>query len=91
MSAGYAKDDCLASLKATSFDLDLAMFVLRYMTRMGKGRIPRNEKGIWTREDDEDLEATDARRIERVYQKHGEEVVEQRWGFWKAWRETGEM
>ena len=89
MLAGYEADDCLASLKATSLDLELAELVLRHMTKKGKGRLPRNEEGVWTKEDDEDLEASDARRVERVYEKHGQESVERRWEFWKAWRELG--
>ncbi|KAL8822695.1 MAG: hypothetical protein Q9191_006575 [Dirinaria sp. TL-2023a] len=91
VSVGYAADDCLAALKATSIDLELAVFVLRYMTKRGKGRIPRHERGIWTQDDDSDLEASDARKVERVYQKHGTEAVERRWEFWRAWRELGEL
>lgn len=87
--AGYAFDDCMASMKATCLDLPLAESVLRYMTRKGKGRIPRSERGIWTKDDDDDLLAKDARRVARVYEKHGEGSGEKRWEFLDLWKGTG--
>ena len=86
LAAGYPLGDVIAALKATSNDLDLAKFVLRYMTRKGKGRIPSNEQGIWTEDDDEDLESPHARRIEKVQRKHGAELCDLRLAFLNAYR-----
>ena len=88
LSAGYSLSNIIAALKATSNDLDLAKFVLNYMARKGKGRIPSNEKGIWTEDDDEDLESTHARRIEKVQAKHGEELCDVRLAFLHLYRQS---
>lgn len=88
VTAGYPVDNLIAALKATSNDLDLAKVVLKYMTRKGKGRIPSNEKGIWTEDDDEDLESPDARRIEKVQAKHGTAVCDVRLAFLHVYRQT---
>lgn len=87
-TAGYPLENLIAALKATSNNLDLAKLVLKYMTRKGKGRIPSNEKGIWTEDDDEDLESTDARRIEKVQAKHGAAVCDVRLAFLHGYRQT---
>lgn len=87
-TAGYPLGNLIAALKVTSNDLDLAKFVLKYMTRKGKGRIPSNEKGIWTEDDDEDLESTDARRIEKVEAKHGAAVCDVRLAFLHGYRQS---
>lgn len=87
-TAGYPLENLIAALKTTSNDLDLAKFVLKYMTRKGKGRIPSNEKGIWTEDDDEDLESTDARRIEKVQAKHGAAVCDVRLAFLHGYRQS---
>jgi len=88
ITAGYPLDNLIAALKATSNNLDLAKLVLKYMTRKGRGRIPSNEKGIWTEDDDEDLESTDARRIEKVQAKHGAAVCDVRLAFLHVYRQT---
>ena len=88
LSAGYPLSNIIAALKATSNDLDLAKFVLNYMARKGKGRIPSNEKGVWTEDDDEDLESTHARRIEKVQAKHGEELCDVRLVFLHLYRQS---
>ena len=46
--------------------------------RDGNG-VPEDTRGIWTEEDDEDLLGGDARAVERVRRKHGDEGVEGRW------------
>lgn len=88
LSAGYTVSNIISALKATSNDLELAKFVLRYMNRKGRGRIPSNEKGIWTEDDDEDLESPDARRIEKVQGKHGDEKCDVRLAFLGAYRQS---
>lgn len=88
LSAGYPVDSIIAALKATSNNLDRAKFVLKYMTRKGKGRIPSNERGIWTEDDDRDLESTHARRIEKVQAKHGTEICDVRLAFLHNYRQS---
>lgn len=88
MTAGYPLENVIAALKTTSNDLELAKLVLKYMTRKGKGRIPSNEKGIWTEDDDEDLESTDAMRIEKVQAKHGAAVCDVRLAFLHVYRQS---
>ena len=76
---GASLDTVLMVLKAASIDMILAEDVLRSMPR--DGELPTNRKGIWTESDDEDLHATDARRILRLEQKHGEDCITARWEF----------
>ncbi|KKY20751.1 putative transcription factor [Phaeomoniella chlamydospora] len=40
---------------------------------------PDNIRGIWTEDDDRDLLAGDARAVDRVRKKHGDEGIEGRW------------
>jgi len=88
ITAGFPLENLIAALKATSNNLELAKLVLKYMTRKGRGRIPSNEKGIWTEDDDEDLESTDARRIEKVQAKHGAAVCDVRLAFLHVYRQS---
>ena len=85
--AGYAFVDCIASIKATCLNLPLAEYVLRYLTK--KKGVPKFETGIWTKDDDDDLNAMDARRVNKVYEKHGEGSGEKRWEFLSLWEQTG--
>lgn len=73
------------ALKAASNNPDLADVVL---DSLGKGRgVPDNISGIWTEEDDECLEAVDARRIDRVIEKHGVEALDRRYEFLRLYNE----
>lgn len=60
-------------------DPDLADTVLEAMAT-GKG-IPDNIRGVWTKEDDECLEASDSRGIEALIQKHGDELFNERFEY----------
>lgn len=80
---GHPQSSVLTALHLTSLDAPLAERVLRRMKR-GKGW--DDMKGVWTEEDDADLESTDARRVQRVERKHGLEGVLGREEFLKEWR-----
>ena len=75
---GISVETVLAVFKSTSQDSELAEKVLEHI-RKGKRKsdggdphdIPHDWKGVWTASDDEDLAATDARRIHRLVLKHG--------------------
>ena len=81
---GYDLENILTVLKRTSLNAQLAERVLR---RIKKGKGWRNMKGVWTDEDDSDLESTDARRVMRVEKKHGKDGTVKREGFLKEWRQ----
>ena len=81
IALGYHLVDAVDALKATSMDETMAEYVLMYMKTKGKGRMPTDQPGVWTLEDDKDLEATDARRITRVNEKHGEKACDDRWNY----------
>ncbi|EGC49295.1 conserved hypothetical protein [Histoplasma capsulatum var. duboisii H88] len=69
----------LEALACTTMDPDLADTVLEAMAT-GKG-IPDNIRGVWTKEDDECLEASDSRGIEALIQKHGDELFNERFEY----------
>ena len=81
---GYHLEDILTVLKRTSLNAHLVERVLR---RIKKGKRWGNMKGVWTDEDDDDLESTDARRVMRVEKKHGKDGTVKREGFLKEWRQ----
>ena len=66
-------------LKSTSMDTALAHKALRHLAR--KGALPTTWKGVWTASDDEDLKSTDARKIQRLQEKHGADCLTARWEF----------
>ena len=76
---GLSIDDVLLVLKASSMNTDLAEEVLRSMKK--DRTLPENKRGIWTETDDNDLHATDARKIQRLQSKHGKDSLEARWDF----------
>ena len=81
-SFGYQQEDINQALKVTSMeDFELADYVLLYMNGKGKGQIPQDEPGVWTKSDDADLHSTDARRITRMHKKHGEKRCDSRIDF----------
>ncbi|OJD12039.1 hypothetical protein AJ78_07310 [Emergomyces pasteurianus Ep9510] len=75
----YSQQQVLEALACTTMDPDLADTVLNAMAA-GKG-IPDNVRGVWTKEDDERLEASDSRIIEAVLQKHGTELFNARFEY----------
>ncbi|MCJ1387555.1 hypothetical protein MMC18_000398 [Xylographa bjoerkii] len=67
------------ALKSTNNDPELADIVLESLN-MDEG-IPVDIRGIWTEEDDECLEAVDARKINAMIEKHGQEGLDKRYDF----------
>ncbi|KAL8715933.1 MAG: hypothetical protein Q9220_000600 [cf. Caloplaca sp. 1 TL-2023] len=93
LRAGHDEDSILLALRATSMlDPELAVRVLEWMQTQkqeqggGEGLLPRDWKGVWTKDDDEALESMDARKVKAVEEKHGREGVKGRWEFWREWR-----
>ena len=76
---GISVEQVESVLKSTSMDTDLADKALRHLAR--KGVLPKDRRGVWTASDDEDLKSTDARKIERLQEKHGAECLAARWEF----------
>jgi TRF2-interacting telomeric protein/Rap1 - C terminal domain len=72
-------------LMSTSMDANLADVVLGYL-RLGQNVPPL--RGVWTKEDDADLQGQDGRGIKRLLKKHGDEGVERRWEFLEMWRNS---
>ncbi|MCJ1397435.1 hypothetical protein MMC11_000628 [Xylographa trunciseda] len=79
MESGSDADDLGLALKATNNDPQLADIVLESL-EMGEG-VPSHIQGIWTKEDDECLEAVDARKINAVIEKHGQGGLDKRYEF----------
>ena len=84
VAAGMEAEDVALALKCTSMEADLAEEVLPYLAK--HKTIPRNVKGVWTEEDDEDLDASDGRRIRKLQEKHGQEGFDARWDFLRIYR-----
>ena len=78
-SLGHSADNIEQALTSSTMDLQLADIVLE--TLASGGTIPENRMGIWTDQDDEDLKATDARRIDRLWEKHGQDGYDRRYRF----------
>ena len=84
---GYNQGDINQALRVTTMggfpmeDFELADYVLLYMIGKGKGQVPQDEPGVWTMNDDADLHSTDARRIRKMHEKHGEKRCDARFEF----------
>ena len=76
---GISVEQVESVLKSTSMDTTLADKALRHLAK--KGALPKNLRGVWTESDDEDLKSTDARTIQRLQEKHGEDCFSARWEF----------
>ena len=76
---GVSVETVESVLKSTSMDTALAHKALRHLAK--KGALPTEWKGVWTGSDDEDLKSTDARKIQRLQEKHGEDCLTARWEF----------
>ncbi|KAK4695772.1 hypothetical protein P7C71_g2030, partial [Lecanoromycetidae sp. Uapishka_2] len=73
-------------LKCTSMDTELAEEVVKYLAM--NGEIPQRRRGVWTELDDENLHSTDARKIQRLEDKHGKDELKTRWEFLQKWSES---
>lgn len=66
---GHEESRVIDALKCTSMNLDLAELVLMHM-KAGKG-IPDDVPGVWTNEEDEQVEGGNARALRLLEAKHG--------------------
>ena len=66
---GHDESLIIQALKCTSMSLDLAELVLMHI-KGGKG-IPDDVPGVWTHEEDEQVEGGNARALRRLEAKHG--------------------
>lgn len=79
VTQGISVDHVITAWKATSMDTGLAEDVLKFVRK--NGEMPKDKRGVWTETDDEDLGATDARKIQRLESKHGRDCLTARWEF----------
>lgn len=75
-------DDALC---CTSLDCKLAEKILKILAA-GKP-IPDDIRGVWTSKDDDDLQGSNGREVERVLKKHGEHSLSERWNYLSEARE----
>ncbi|KAL9094884.1 MAG: hypothetical protein Q9165_002833 [Trypethelium subeluteriae] len=85
VESGHIYDQVVRALQATCLDTGLALQILPRL-ESGKG-IPEGMKGVWTAQDDEHLEGSDARLLKRLDKKHGDNLVMERMKFLLEWRE----
>ena len=76
---GISVEQVESVLQSTSMDTTIAGEALRHLAK--KGRLPKDWKGVWTESDDEDLKSTDARKIQRLQEKHGADNLKARWEY----------
>ena len=76
---GISVEQVESVLKSTSMDTALADKALRHLAK--KVVLPKDWRGVWTESDDEDLKSTDARKIQRLQEKHGADCLAARWEF----------
>ncbi len=84
VAAGVTADKAAWVLTCTSLDTELAEEVVRYLVQ--NGQLPQRRRGVWTELDDENLQSTDARKIQWVEDKHGKEGIKTRWDFLNDWK-----
>lgn len=88
LARGVADESTIISvLRAANMDHELAERVLEHWDPE-KG-IPDDLPGMWTAEDDRCLEGQDARGIERILTKHGQDASNSRWEYLRMARERG--
>ena len=80
---GCNQDLLLEAAEATNMHKKLAD-VVHQSLKKGKG-VPKDMKGVWTKEDDELLMGTDARAIKRMQEKHGQTSVNERFQCLDLW------
>ena len=76
----------IAALRCTSMDPELAEKLLEVWSA---GQELPDMPDVWTVEDDKALEGEDARGIERVLKKHGQDACTDRWKYLGMARERG--
>ena len=76
---GISMEQVESALKRTNMDTALAHKALRHLKK--KGTLPSKWRGVWTETDDEELKSTDARKIQRLQEKHGADGLTARWEF----------
>lgn len=76
---GISVEQVESVLTSTSMDTTLADKALRHLAK--KRVLPKDRRGLWTASDDEDLKSTDARKIQRLQEKHGADGLAARWEF----------
>jgi len=64
---GYVDSEIIAALKCTNLRPELAAYVLE---EKRAGRPLPNQQGIWSEQDDKDLESADARKLQPLEKKH---------------------
>lgn len=88
LARGNADESTIISvLRSANMDQEIAEMVLKHWDPE-KG-IPDDLPGIWTTEDDRCLEGQDARGIQRVLMKHGQDASNSRWEYLRMARERG--
>ncbi|KAJ5387781.1 hypothetical protein N7509_010322 [Penicillium cosmopolitanum] len=75
-------DDALC---CTSLNCKLAGKILNILA--AGNPIPNDIPGVWTSKDDEDLQGSNGREVERVLKKHGEHSLSERWNYLSEARE----
>ena len=88
LAAGNTLDAIQIALQATTMDISIAEVVLDYVTAHDGTEVPENIAGVWTKQDDEDIFAVDARQIARVDRKHGGEALAARMDFLREYNRT---
>ncbi len=81
---GFLESDVVVALKCTSMRASLAEAILPPL-KAGHG-IPTDIPGVWTPEDDRDLESSDSRAVKRVERKHGHILFNARLEYLGEWR-----
>ncbi|KAI9666950.1 MAG: hypothetical protein M1831_001455 [Alyxoria varia] len=76
LKRGHTKTDVATALMRTTCNARLAEQVLKGM-KMGRA-IPKDMRGVWTREDDEALSGGNAVLLKKLEAKHGDEACEKR-------------
>lgn len=79
VDSGRKLEDIIQALSCTSMNPELADKVLDVLSK--EKRIPSDMQGVWTEADDEALTGQDGRAMERVMNKHGSELFDERWQF----------
>lgn len=88
VAAGNSLDAIHIALQATTMNISLAEVVLDYVTAHDGTEVPANMAGVWTKQDDEDIFAVDARQIARADRKHGGEALAARMDFLREYNRT---
>lgn len=81
VSKGYIEDNVISALRMTSTRGHLASLII---PTLSSGARLKDQRGVWTKQDDHDLEGGDGRGIKRVEEKHG-------WGGWGGCEERLEF